>query len=169
MTLPHDGIPRISSEGLAMVERGLAGDFTGWERRPQNHPMEIPLEMLSNLRIMADPETMDFIACPWYGMAYPRLDGTYIAPYIRFNGIDRQEACTPATATVRLTWRDGTPWDWYGDLPIGLDDRGCGAKGTTVYSEVSQDPLSEDDGEDCCTEEPCGCATAHRVTLEDWA
>lgn len=122
----HDGIPRISSEGLDLVERGLKGDFSGWIRRPSNHPMYIPEEMLSNLAICADPETMDFLATPWYGSTYPMLDGLSMAPRVRFNGVDRKEECIPRTPTVALTYRDGSrSWEFMTDLTVGLDDLGC--------------------------------------------
>lgn len=123
--IPRDGIPRISSEGLEMVERGLKGDFTGWVRSPANHPLSIPESMLSNLRICVDPDTMDFLAIPWYGKQFPKLDGLSMAPRIRFNGVDRQSYCIPPTPVCRFTLRDGSrPWEFMTDLAVGLDDLG---------------------------------------------
>lgn len=138
MMLPHDGIPRISSEGLEMVERGLKGDFSGWEREPANHPMSIPRDMLSNLKICADPRTMDFLAKPWFG-AWPEIVNP---PYIRFNGIDRQEYCVPKVSTILLTYRDGSrSWEFMTDLSVALDDLGC--KGNIEESFEEEDA-------DCC-------------------
>lgn len=145
----HDGIPRISSEGLELVERGLKGDFSGWISEPSNHPMSIPREMLSNLRVCADPETMDFLANPWYGK-WPHVVNP---PYIRFNGIDRQVYCVPRAFTVLFTYRDGSrPMEFMTDLSVALDDLGYDGR-------IKDDDIEE---EDCCIRS----APSGRMTLD---
>lgn len=144
MTLPHDGFPRISTEGIRLLQQGLAGDFEGWEKIPANHPMELPRTELSNCSICADPETMHFIARAWHGIQYPRLDSHGMDVSVEFDEIDLKEGYNPTPDTINLT-RSHKPWGWLTRVPLAVDDRGAGFKDTTLYEKIPEPDCIDDD------------------------
>ena len=167
MTLPDDGFPRISSRGLAMLQRGLDGDFAGWVRTATNHPMHLPESEVSHIDIKADPESMHFLACPWYG-PYPILDSLSMAPAVPFDRVDLNLGAVPESPIVHLRGGDGR-WGWMEGVPVAVDDRGAGSKHSTRYDASRQTALA-DDSEDDDAEEECECVQVPsepaRLTLE---
>ena len=169
--LPDDGFPRITSEGVRLLQAGLTGDFTGWVKRPANHPMEIPSEHVRNCGFHANPESMHFIATVWFG-PYPRLDGECMAPHIEFDAIDLKEIYVPQLPTIRL-YRKGK-WGFRCGVLIAVDDRGIGTRETTRFdtASVPMEPESDDDPMDS-VEEPTECESCkdpnlRRTALEEW-
>ncbi len=170
--LPADGFPRITSEGVRLLQAGLAGDFTGWVKRPANHPMEIPSEHIRNCGICAEPESMHFIATVWFGQYYPRLDGAGMAPDVDFDAIDLNEIYVPRSNTIHL-YRKGK-WGFRRGVSLAVDDRGVGTKDTTRYdtASVPMEPESDDDPMDSIEEptecEACKDPALRRTALEEW-
>lgn len=147
MTLPRDGFPRITSEGIRLLRQGLAGNFEGWERYPTNHPMEVPRSHLSNCAICADPTTMHFYAVVWFGHGCPKLHGIVMAPQICFDAVQLNEDCSPPTATIKLHTSD-KPWGWLTGVNIAIDDRAFGLKDTTVFATIPEtEGIDEDEDE----------------------
>lgn len=151
MTLPDDGFPRITARGLAMLQLGLDGDFAGWTRMATNHPMHLPASEVSHIDIKADPESMHFLACPWYG-PYPILDSLIMTPSVPFDRIDLNGA-VPASPIIRLRGGDGR-WGWMEGVSVAVDDGGAGTRHTTRY-DASQQTALADDSEDEESEEAC--------------
>ncbi len=171
MTLPADGFPRISSEGIKLLLAGLDGDFSGWVRRPANHPMEIPSEHVRNCGICADPESMHFIVTVWYGPEYPRLDGACMAPDVEFDAIDLKEIYVPQSPTIRL-YRKGK-WGFRCGVLIAVDGRGIRTRETTRFDAIDIPMESESDDPIEAIEEPTECETCkdpnlRRAALEEW-
>ncbi len=144
MTLPRDGFPRITSEGIRLLQQGLTGDFEGWAHKTSNHPMEIPETEVSNCAIRADPTTMHFYATTWFGHGCPKLHGIIMAPQTRFDAVELYGDYTPPTATIKLHTSD-KPWGWLTGVNIAIDDRAFGLKDTTLYERI---PGTEGIGED---------------------
>lgn len=165
MTLPADGFPRISSEGIRLLVAGLAGDFTGWERHPTNHPLEIPREHVRNCAICADPVKMHFICTTWYGSQYPRLDGAGMAPRVEFDAVDLKEIYVPPTCTISLYRKGG--WGFCTGVLLGIDDRGVGTRETTRFDVPTAIPVDAPDDEE--DEADCTECRDRQRTLGEWA
>lgn len=142
MTLPHDGFPRITLEGIRLLKQGMAGDFEGWLTIPANHPREIPAEEVSNCSISADPETMHFIVTAWHGMEYPKLHGIGMAPAVEFDKLDLKESYTPLPDTIFLT-SGRKPWGWRTGVSIAVESRGIGTADTTIYKSLAKQATLE--------------------------
>lgn len=170
--LPADGFPRITSEGVRLLQAGLAGDFTGWVTKPANHPMEIPSEHVRNCGFCADPESMHFIATAWFGSCYPRLDGICMAPHVEFDAIDLKEIYVPQSPTIRLYC--GGKWGFRCGVQIAVDDRGVGTRETTRYDttvapmEIDSDDDPMEDIEEPTECEACKDPALRRTALEEW-
>lgn len=163
MDLPHDGYPRISSEGIELLSKGLDGDFSGWDRVPYlNHPNVLPDRCLSNAIIRATDEG-HFTLSVWFGNALPLVKGMHMEPHIVFDRLDRMEQYTPTSPTVRLCRSD----DWWVSVSLLKDDM-----------LAFQGAMSDDAGSDAGVEEECPCepetkpakvSKPHVRTLEDFA
>lgn len=143
MTLPHDGFPRISSEGIRLLQQGMAGDFSGWRSIPTNHPRELPQSELSNCAIYADPKEMHFICRAWAG-PWPQLHGVGMVPTVEFDTLNLNEVCIPQSDTIYLT-SSRKPWGFLVGVQLAVDDRGYGSKDTTIFGKPEQAVIEEED------------------------
>jgi len=155
MTLPCDGFPRITSEGIRLLRQGLAGNFEGWERYPTNHPMEVPRSQLRNCAICADPKTMHLYCTAWFGYEFPVLGGTLMAPRVPFDAIDLKEGYIPPACTI-LLYKEGA-WRQCTGILLAVDDRGLGSKQSTVFATIQgTEGIDEDEDEHVVFEvQPC--------------
>lgn len=161
MELPRDGVPRISTEGIRLLEQGLAGDFGGWETVPYlNHPHVLPDRCLSNVVVRAD-DRGHFTAMVWFGPSYPTVKGMRVAPVVVFDRMDLKEAYSPPSPTIDLI--GGDRWN----RVVLLKDDELAFKGA-----VGEDDAGEEEGCPCDEPKPDeGTARAPRPlfrTLEDW-
>lgn len=144
MTLPHDGIPRITSHGIDLIKQGLSGNFEGWSTYYSfcNHPLTIPEDDVSNCEIMCAPEWKDdkpqFIVVVWFGEEYPKLKGHAMAPHIEFTKIEDDRERWPDTPSIKLK-ND----DWYAEVPIAIDDHYVGYANVKTDEDYDEDEQCE--------------------------
>lgn len=85
-TLPADGFPRITSEGVEILKEGLRGDFSRWRWSIGNHPLEMPAEHVRNLIIRTMSDRPHFYAEFWFGPRFPVTKrNRVLAPYVVFD------------------------------------------------------------------------------------
>lgn len=119
-SLPHDGFPRITSEGAEIVYEGLCGNFSRWAWGIGNHPLEVPIEHTSNVRICATEQGDHFVCHAYTGMHYPQTTKNQsLIPWFVFDKIDMHDEYNPRTS-VELKSRT----DWWASLALLLDDKG---------------------------------------------
>ncbi len=125
--LPDDGFPRITTEGVAILREGLAGDFTRWLWGIGNHPLEIPLRETRNLVIRAMKDEPHFYATFWFGHYYPQTKKyKVLTPWFCFDQLDTylsEHSPEEYTDTVHLRQTS----DYWSDLTILMNDNDkCG-------------------------------------------
>ena len=169
MTLPNDGWPRISSEGIAILKEGLAGDFSRWEKVGYlNHPMCLPSEHVENASISCDPETPSFAIRFWYG-EFPKIKDAVLAPTFEFNEIDDMATYDPGTGYVHLRMRKGQEWDWYSSVILLVDDAHADERRKTDYTGAGRPTIeyTDEDGEDYPTDGECPYRRQETVLSEN--
>ena len=115
----RDGFPRITSEGVEILKKGLRGDFSRWVWGIGNHPLELPTEHTCNLSIHAEDEQPHFFASFWYGKAYPQTKKHMVlTPWFCFDQLDDLIVGGDKTVSVRLRQSS----DSWAHLTILLDD-----------------------------------------------
>lgn len=161
--LPRDGVPRISPEGIGLLTKGLAGDFSGWDRVPYlNHPNVLPDRCLSNAVIRAD-DRGHFTASVWFGSVYPTVKGMQVVPVVVFDRMDLKEGYSPPSPTIELRGAD----HWNRTVLLKGDGLSfaCGAAGRCDPEESEDCP--------CKPESRIGRAVEAQKpvvrTLEEWA
>ena len=169
MTLPNDGWPRISSEGIAILKEGLAGDFSRREKVGYlNHPMCLPSEHVENASIQCDPDEMHFSIAFWYG-EYPKVKDACLAPHFTFNKIDDMATYDPGTGYIRLTMDKGDVWDWYSSVAILVDDAHADERRKTDYTGAGRPTIeyTDEDGEDYPMDGECPYRRQETVLSEN--
>ena len=87
--LPRDGLPRITQEGIAILAEGLRGDFHRWRWSIGNHPLELPCEHVSNLRIAAMKDEPHYVAHAYTGKEFPlTYHNMVMVPWFVFDKLD---------------------------------------------------------------------------------
>lgn len=87
-SLPKDGLPRISKEGMEILIEGLQGDFSRWSWGIGNHPLHIPYTHTQNVIIDAMKDRPHFIAKFWFGENYPQVNYCVMVPWFCFDEVD---------------------------------------------------------------------------------
>lgn len=87
-SLPKDGLPRISKEGMEILIEGLQGDFSRWSWGIGNHPLHIPYAHTQNVIIDAMKDRPHFIAKFWFGENYPQVNYCVMVPWFCFDEVD---------------------------------------------------------------------------------
>lgn len=132
MTLPKDGIPRITLHGVELLKQGLAGDFSNWSTEYSycNHPYSIPKADVSNCLIEAavgwhkEDGRNQVIVKLWFGKEWPRVkaQGLSVVPYIEVSRLRYplvSEDAATASDYIKL-YNDG---DWFNHVIIMIEDR----------------------------------------------
>lgn len=162
--LPNDGWPRITSDGIDILEEGLRGDFSRWEHIGwMNHPKWLP-GCTRNCNITCDPKEMHFSVQFWYGR-WPAIKEMSLAPNFSFNEVDRMEAYDPRPGYIVLRLRKGDTWDWYSNVHVLVDDAYSDEKRKTDYSRgqpVEYVPDEDDENEEEQADD------RNQRTLEAW-
>lgn len=117
-SLPKDGLPRISKEGLKILIEGLQGDFSHWSWGIGNHPLHIPYIHTQNVIIDAMKDQPHFIAKFWFGEHYPQVNYIVMTPWFCFDEVD---TCTLREEEInRIHLRQTT--DYWASLTLQIDD-----------------------------------------------
>ena len=142
-TLPRDGLPRITTEGVRILAEGLRGDFRRWVWTIGNHPLEIPREHVRNVRICAMDDRPHFVAHAYTGIEYPQTKkGANMIPWYCFDELDtmitKYHTEDPTSIHLRQTA------DYWAYLPILTDSNDA------PKSKVPEEIDDEDDGMEEC-------------------
>ena len=137
-TLPHDGLPRITSEGAEILVEGLHKDFARWEWSIGNHPFEIPAEHCYNCSICATREGDHFVAHAYTGKSYPQTKhNNGVVPWFCFDKVDLNES-----VTIRTHIALESTLDFWSHMIIFLDDKEA-AGALVIEDECDDDECME--------------------------
>ena len=118
--LPRDGLPRITSEGLAILLEGLRGDFHRWKWAIGNHPLELPAGCARNFFVRAMEERPHFIAEFWTGLKWPRTKTNVRAmPHYCFDEVDDMVSKYATEPRAYITLRQTA--DHWAYAPVYVD------------------------------------------------
>lgn len=154
--LPRDGLPRITSEGLAILLEGLHGDFHRWKWSIGNHPLELPAGTVRNVQIRAMKDEPHFLADTWTGLKWPKTKHNYRAmPTFFFDEVDTMSVYNEPHGYIMLCQSS----DHWAGAPIFIDD-----------IELWEDGPADDEEElvDCCTPAPEPAKALTFATLDAW-
>lgn len=153
--LPRDGLPRITSEGLAILLEGLRGDFHRWKWSIGNHPLELPAGTVRNAFIRAMEDEPHFLADTWTGHKWPNTKHNHRAmPTFPFDEVDTMSVYTEPQGHINLRQSS----DYWASAPIFIDD-----------IELWEDGPADDDEELVdCTPAPEPVKAPTFATLDKW-
>jgi|GEM_PF-4957900 len=146
-SLPRDGFPRITTEGIHILEEGLNGDFRRWALTCTNHPFELPYGELQNCSIHATEDMEHFEVCVWFGHEYPRVQDKCIAPSYEFDTITNYEDSEYITWKMEDIYLSHSRDMFTAGICLLRDafgvGRARGEKHTTVYERIEDEEACE--------------------------